>query len=155
MSAKPNKPLTLEDYHTREEFRARFEAEKLKVQRHYCTLFGFWRSCRVKQCRKERACKGDAPACLKLFVHQVPRHAQFQARDTLLKQTPRNIAAPEVAARGLMANSFADSWGAFRPRDIPAGWTRAAARPPRRRQKRARAGATLTPPAPPAQNDSP
>jgi hypothetical protein len=129
LSATTNKPPSLEDYLTREEFRARFEAEKAKVQRHYCTLFGFWRSCRFKPCRRERVCKGDATRCLVRSIDRVPRDQQFQARQHLIESSPRNLAAPEVAARGLMPNSFGDSFAAFRPRDIPTGWKRA-----RRRQ---------------------
>ena len=129
---RPNKTLTLEEYLTREEFRTRFVAEKAFVQRHYCTLFRFWRTCRLKPCRRERACKGDQHECLKLSVDGVPRHDQFDARQKLLQATPRNIAAPERAARDLMPNSFDDSWGSFRPQDIPRGWKRLSERRSRR-----------------------
>jgi hypothetical protein len=155
LSSESNKPLTLEEFLAREEFRARFEAEKRKVQRHYCTLFRFWRSCATGHCRKARACRGDADSCLKRAVDTIPREAQFQARQKLLEKTPRNIAAPEHAARGHMPNALADGGAAFRARDIPAGWTRTAARPPRPRAKRRRSGVKLTPPARPAQNDFP
>jgi hypothetical protein len=109
---------------TREDFRARFDAEKLALARHYCTLFGFWRSCRFKPCRRARACKGDHRACLQRAVGRIARAEQFAARQRLLAMTPANLPAPERAARDLMPNTLDDSWAALRPRDIPAGWTR-------------------------------
>lgn len=127
---------TLEDYLTQEEFRARFEAEKLEVQRRYCTLFGFWRGCRLRLCRRKRACAGDQHECLKRSVGQIPRGEQFAARQKLVQASPRNLPAPEYIARQLMPNSFADSWGAFAARDIPRGWTRPAKRGGRGRGKR-------------------
>jgi len=138
VSTKPAKQPTLEDYLTREEFRVRFVAEKIVVQRHYCTLFRFWRSCRHKPCRRARACTGDPHRCLPARVDEVPRHEQFQARQSLLQATPPNIAAPEHAARDLMPNSFADSWAALRLRDIPRGWRRAG----KRRRRDGRGGAS-------------
>jgi hypothetical protein len=136
LTTEPNKTPTLEDYLTHEEFRARFETEKAKVQQHYCTLFAFWQSCRFKPCRRAHACRGDLHACLKRSVHEVPRKQQFDAREKLLQGTPRNLPAPELTARQLMPNSFDDSGSAFRPRDIPRGWTRAAARDRRQTTKR-------------------
>jgi hypothetical protein len=136
LTTQPNKTPTLEDYLTHEEFRARFEAEKAKVQQHYCTLFAFWRSCRFKLCRRAHVCRGDLAECLKRSGHKVPRAEQFEAREKLLQGTPRNLPAPELTARQLMLNSFDDSWAAFRPRDIPRGWTRSAARRRRQRTKR-------------------
>jgi hypothetical protein len=129
---QPNKTPTLDDYLTHEEFRARFEAEKAKVQRHYCTLFAFWRNCAFKPCGRAHACRGDLQECLKRSVHNVSRAEQFEAREKLLRATPRNLPAPELTARQLMLSSFDDSAGAFAPRDIPLGWTRSAAR---RRQR--------------------
>jgi hypothetical protein len=126
--AKAKKNLTQEDYLTREEYRARFDAEKLAVQRHYCTLFRFWRSCRHKPCRRARACAGDPHACLQSRIGAVLRDRQFAARQSLLHSTPRNLPAPERAARAIFPNTFADASAAFRAQDIPAGWTRSARR---------------------------
>jgi hypothetical protein len=128
LRTRAKKNSELEDFLTREEFRARFDAEKISLQRHYCTLFEFWRSCRGKSCRRARACAGDAAACLRRSVGRIARHRQFVARQQLLRASPKNLAAPESAARAIMPNSFDDRWGAFRARDIPAGWTRAARR---------------------------
>jgi hypothetical protein len=119
-----NKSPALEQYLTREEFRARFDAEKVKAQRHYCTLFGFWRTCRFKPCRRERACMGDAPACLTRSVGRISRPQQFDAREKLLQATPANMAAPERAARAIMPGVFDDPSERVRPQDIPRGWTR-------------------------------
>jgi hypothetical protein len=132
------KPMTQEEFLTREEFQARFNSEKAEVQRHYCTLFGFWRACAFKQCRRARACKGDQNACLKRWVTQVPRDQQFRARQDLLEATPRHIGAPERAAREFMPSGF---WRDRRPgesTDIlaspPPGWTRSERRLSRRRR---------------------
>ena len=125
MPRKANKSSSLEIMTTRQEFRTRFEAEKTRLARRYCTLFGFWGNCRVKQCRRQRACAGDAMACLESCIARVPRDSQFAARQLLLQATPRNLAAPERAARELMPNTFADpSWGAVKQQDIPPGWRR-------------------------------
>ena len=131
MSNKPDKPLTLEDYLTREEFRARFHVEKGNVQRHYCTLFGFWRTCRQNLCRRARGCRGNSDQCLKQSADRVDRHERFVARQKLLQATPRNLAAPERAARDIMAG---DSWN-LRATDIPRGWTRAGKRRPSRNRR--------------------
>lgn len=121
---RTNKTPSLDDSLTREEFRARFNAEAAKVQRHYCTLFAFWRACRFKLCRREQACRGDHSECLKALVDRVPRRQQFDARMKLLQETPRNLGAPERAAREFMPS---EPW-AFRPQLIPRGWTRPSAR---------------------------
>lgn len=128
MRTRAKRSAELEEFLTREEFRGRFEAEKRALQRHYCTLFEFWRACRFKPCVREQACAGDARACLKQSIGRIPRKRQFAARQQLLQSTPKNLGAPEFAARGLMPNAFADNDAAFRPRDIPPGWTRAARR---------------------------
>lgn len=125
MPRKANKSSGPESIITQQKFRARFEAEKVRLARRYCTLFRFWGSCRAKLCRRERACAGDPMTCLKSCIARVPRDTQFAARQLLLQATPRNIAAPERLARELMPNTFADpSWGAVKPQDIPSGWRR-------------------------------
>ena len=125
MPTKARKLSELKDYLTHREFRARFDAEKARVARRYCRLFRFWGNCRVKLCRRQRGCAGEPIACLTSSVDRVPRHDQFAARQLLLQSTPRNLAAPERAARELMPNTFADaSWGAIKPQDIPPGWRR-------------------------------
>jgi hypothetical protein len=125
MSTRNSKASSLETFLTHQEFRARFDAEKMRVARRYCTLFRFWENCRVKQCRRQRASEGEPIRCLSSCIARVPRDRQFAARQLFLQATPRNIAAPDRAARELMPNTFADpSWGAIKPQDIPPGWRR-------------------------------
>jgi hypothetical protein len=87
---------------TSAQYEARFKAEKAQLQRHYCTVFKFWRSCPYKPCRKVRACAGDQHTCLKENANGVPRDVHWHARQQLLKSTPPNVGAPERLARGLM-----------------------------------------------------
>jgi hypothetical protein len=133
--------MTLEEFLTREEFRARFDAEKVHVQRHYCTLFRFWRSCPSKPCQRARACRDDQSACLKRWVIEVPRDRQFRARQDLLEATPRHIGAPERATREFMPNEF---WNYHPPsgriveviESPPRGWTRLSQRPRRKAKQK-------------------
>ena len=85
-----------------ERYKARFRDEKAKLQRVYCTLFKFWRTCRFKPCRNARACMGNANACLKRGAGGVSRTVQWDARQKLLAATPASIGAPERAARECM-----------------------------------------------------
>jgi hypothetical protein len=133
MTRQTNLPRSYEDHLTREEFRARFEAEKARVQRHYCTLFKFWRSCRCKPCRRARACMGDANACLKRSVHELPRRDLFAARQRLTAAIPRNCAAPEREARLFLPNESDHDWRCPLP---PAGWQRVSRRNKRARRRR-------------------
>jgi hypothetical protein len=50
----------------------------------------------------ERACRGDAKACLKAALARVPHNVRWRARQDVLDATPRNIGAPERAARQCM-----------------------------------------------------
>jgi hypothetical protein len=68
----------------------------------YCDAFALWRRCRLKRCRRRRACDGDAHACLKRTLDRVPQSRQAQARQTILDATPHNIGAPERQARQRM-----------------------------------------------------
>jgi hypothetical protein len=129
---KPNNlPRSYEEHLTREEFRARFDAEKARVRRHYCTLFRFWRTCRSKPCRRMRACMGDPSACLKRCVGELPRRAVFDARQALVAAMPANCAAPEREARLIMANE--PEWRCPLP---PAGWQRVSQRTKRAKRRR-------------------
>jgi hypothetical protein len=82
-----------------EHFKARFRDAKAKLQRHYCTVFKFWRACRFKPCRCTRACMGDAKACLKRGVGANSRDTQWEARQKILAETPASVGGPERAAR--------------------------------------------------------
>ena len=130
MTKTNNLPRTFEEHLTREEFRARFAAETVRVQRHYCTLFKFWRTCHAKPCRRMRACVGEPGACLARCVGALPRRAVFDARQALVAAMPRNCAAPEREARLIMANEPA--WRCPPP---PAGWQRPSQRKRVRRRR--------------------
>jgi hypothetical protein len=83
------------------QYRLRYSEERLKLLRHYCTVFNFWRMCRYPPCKKARACLGDAHACLKRNGASVPRQAQWEARQRVL-QTTQEKEGPERAARERM-----------------------------------------------------
>ncbi|HKM87375.1 MAG TPA: hypothetical protein VJX48_02105 [Xanthobacteraceae bacterium] len=100
MRKKPKQKLTQEDYV------ARFNAEKAVMQRKYCDIFKFWRSCPLRRCRKARASTGDQNACLKQGEQSIPRDIQWQARQQILVATPANVGAPERLAREFLPGSF-------------------------------------------------
>lgn len=91
---------------TAPQFAARFEAEKARQQARYCEAFALWRTCRLKRCHRDCACRGDANECLKRALGAVPQQAQWQARQDILNRTPQNIGAPELAARQCMPRDF-------------------------------------------------
>jgi hypothetical protein len=76
---------------------------------------------------------GDAGACLKRSVHELPRRVLFAARQRLTAAIPRNCAAPEREAHLFMANESDQDWRCPLP---PAGWKRASQRNRRRRRRR-------------------
>ena len=82
---------------------ARFAAERARLQRHYCNLFEFWRACRDKRCRRALRCCGDASDCLKSRIGEIPRHAQFLAREAVLVSTPHNAGGAERTVRPVHA----------------------------------------------------
>ena len=91
---------------TPEEYAARFAAEKAAMRRHYCNVFGFWRSCALKRCRKARSCSGDAEACLKRRAREIPREVQWQARRRVLAATPADVGLAERNARQLLPSAL-------------------------------------------------
>jgi hypothetical protein len=91
---------------TREDYAARFKAERARQQQRYCDAFGLWRRCANRRCRRESGCRGDAYACLKSVLAAVPHHTQWQARQDMLEGMPQNIGAPERAARQCMPLDF-------------------------------------------------
>jgi hypothetical protein len=105
----------------------RIYAETAWMQRYYCTEFRFWRFCRFAPCRRARACKGDADACLKRSVDQLPRHEILQTRQKLLEATPRHFGAVEFEVRKTWPTDF---W----PRPVNWELVRALAEAKRQRQ---------------------
>jgi hypothetical protein len=84
------------------EYEMRYRAEVKVLRRHYCSVFAFWTWCGHKPCRKARVCAGNALACLKRNGLELSNTEQFNARQKVLEATPRNIGAPERAARQTM-----------------------------------------------------
>jgi len=84
------------------EYARRFALEKALQQRRYCDAFALWRTCPHKPCRRQRCCGGEAAGCLRRALDRVPHPEQWRARQDILAATPRNIGAPERAARQCM-----------------------------------------------------
>jgi hypothetical protein len=84
------------------EYARRLAIEKALQQRRYCDAFALWRTCTRKACRRQRCCVGEAAGCLRRALDRVPHPEQWRARQDILKATPRNIGAPERAARQCM-----------------------------------------------------
>ena len=84
------------------EYARRLALEKALQQRRYCDAFALWRTCARKACRRQCRCCGDAAGCLRRALDRVPHPQQWRARQDILESTPRNIGAPERAARQCM-----------------------------------------------------
>jgi len=84
------------------EYARRLALEKALQQRRYCDAFALWRSCPHKACCRQRRCGGVAADCLRRALDRVPHPQQWRARQDILAATPRNIGAPERAARQCM-----------------------------------------------------
>ncbi len=91
---------------TAAEYAVRFDAEEARQQQRYCEAFALWKTCVVKACARNRACRGNRNACLKRALANVPRDMQWQTRQQILMATPANIGAPERAARQRMPYDF-------------------------------------------------
>jgi hypothetical protein len=89
-------------------YAARFEAEKALQQKRYCDAFELWRSCHFGRCLRNRRCCGEVNACLAKAValNRVPHRQAWRTRQDILAATPRNIGAPERAARQCMPLDF-------------------------------------------------
>jgi len=84
------------------EYARRLAVEKALQQRRYCDAFALWRTCSRGACRRQRRCCGEAAGCLRRALDGVPHPLQWRARQDILESTPRNIGAPERAARQFM-----------------------------------------------------
>ena len=84
------------------EYARRLAVEKALQQRRYCDAFALWRSCPHKACCRQCRCGGDAADCLRRALDRLPHPQQWRARQDILAATPRNIGAPERAARQCM-----------------------------------------------------
>ena len=91
------------------EYARRLAIEKALQQHRYCDAFTLWRTCSHKACRRQhRCCGGDAAGCLRRALDRVPHPEQWRARQDILAATPRNIGAPERAARQCMPRDLYD-----------------------------------------------
>jgi len=84
------------------EYAKRFAREQALQLQRYCDAFALWRTCSRKECRRAHACGGDPSGCLRRALDRVPHPEQWRARQDILDVTPRNIGAPERAARQCM-----------------------------------------------------
>ena len=84
------------------DYERRYRAEVKALRQYYYSLFGFWKWCAHKPCRRVRACAGNALTCLKRNGLELSNDEQFRARQKVLEATPRNIGAPERMARQTM-----------------------------------------------------
>ena len=84
---------------------ARFKAEAALQQRRYCVPSNCGATARssvAANCAPAAATPSLPQAC----DRRVPREMQWQARQDILRATPRNIGAPERAARQCMPYDF-------------------------------------------------
>jgi hypothetical protein len=81
------------------EYARRLAIEQLALQRRYCDAFALWRRCERALCRRRQSCTGDAAACLKRAIDDMPHDVQRRARGDIIAATPHNIGAPEREAR--------------------------------------------------------
>ena len=91
------------------EYARRLAVEKALQQRRYCDAFALWQTCPRKACGRQRRCCGDAAGCLRRALDRVPHPLQWRARQDILAATPRNIGAPERAARQCMPRDLYES----------------------------------------------
>jgi hypothetical protein len=89
---------------TPEEWQARFNAGAKQAQREYCTIFEFWRACRLKPCRRAQQCLGHARTCLKRGLGGVPYDDQYAANLRIIAATPPGTDQPTKSGR--RSNAF-------------------------------------------------
>jgi hypothetical protein len=91
---------------TPEDFQKRFDAAAQAAQREYCEIFEFWRACRLKPCRRHKACGGDALSCLQRGFTQVPEEARERALARVIAATAANADRPTRLARQMSPQGF-------------------------------------------------
>jgi hypothetical protein len=67
------------------------DAAHERVWRLYCEVFGFWRTCFRKQCRRHRHCLGEPAACLMRGLPFVPPAQRLAAEKEVVAGGPRRI----------------------------------------------------------------
>jgi hypothetical protein len=101
MSKKSDQRFTPED------FQQRFDAAALAAQREYCDIFEFWHLCRLKACRRAKACGGDAQLCLRRGFAQVADETSERALMRVIAATAADADRPTRLARQMSPQSFA------------------------------------------------
>ena len=91
---------------TPEDFQKRFDAAAQAAQREYCDIFEFWRACRLKSCRRSKACGGDPQLCLKRGYAQVPHEFSDRALARVIAATADDADRPTKLARQMSPQSF-------------------------------------------------
>ena len=91
---------------TPEDFQKRFDAAAQAAQREYCDIFEFWRACRLKSCRRSKACGGDPQLCLKRGYAQVPHELSDRALARVIAATAADADRPTKLARQMSPQSF-------------------------------------------------
>ena len=67
------------------------DATHAAVWRLYCEVFGLWRSCSVKKCRRHRRCLGEPAGCLMRGLPSVPEARRLTAANEVIAGGPRRI----------------------------------------------------------------
>ena len=67
------------------------DAAHAAVWRLYCAVFGFWRACSGKQCRRHRRCLGEPAGCLMRGLPAVPEERRPTAANEVMAGGPRRI----------------------------------------------------------------
>jgi hypothetical protein len=59
--------------------------------RLYCEVFAFWRSCRLKPCKRHRRCRGEPASCLMRGLPAVTAAEREAAQKAVIAGGPRRI----------------------------------------------------------------
>lgn len=59
--------------------------------RLYCEVLRFWRSCRLKRCKRERRCTGEPAPCLMRGLPSVTQAERIAAEKAVIAGGPRRI----------------------------------------------------------------
>jgi hypothetical protein len=105
-SAEQSMSKESEQAFTPEDFQKRFDAAAQAAQREYCDIFAFWRACRLKACRRSKACGGDPQLCLKRGYAQVPDELSDRALARVIGATAADADRPTKLARQMSPQSF-------------------------------------------------
>ncbi len=65
--------------------------EHAATWRLYCEVFAFWRTCRLKPCKRHRRCCGEPASCLMRGLPAVTQAAREAAQKAVIAGGPRRI----------------------------------------------------------------